>query len=113
MYLGPGQGSLEGRGGRSRAVEVHVEPLGVAAVPHTRLLRLAGARMALAVHVLRQADVGDAGGVLADQVDVRVEDGGVHRLTVLTQHWRRTRDTRFTDRRRMIYMRFMMSTFRA
>ena len=99
-YLGPGKGSLEGRGGRSRAVEVHVEPLGVAAVPHARLLRLAGARAALAVHVLRQADVGDAGGILADQVHVRVEDGGVHRLTVLTQHWGgRTRETRFIDKR--------------
>lgn len=65
---------------------MHVEPLGVAAVPHARLLRLAGARPALAVYVLRQADVGYAGGVLADQVDVRVEDGGVHRLAVFTQH---------------------------
>ena len=65
---------------------MHVEPLGLAAMPHARLLRLAGARPALAVHVLRQADVGDAGGVLADQVDVGVQDGGVHRLTVFTQH---------------------------
>lgn len=76
--------SLERCGGRPRAVEVHAEPLGVAAVPHACLLRLAGARAALAVHVLRQADVGDAGGVLADQVHVGVEDGGVHGLAVLT-----------------------------
>lgn len=65
---------------------MHVEPFGVAAMPHTRLLRLTGARAALTVHVLRQTDVGDARGVLADQVDVGVEDGGVHWLTVFTQH---------------------------
>ena len=65
---------------------MHVEPLGISAMPHARLLRLAGARPALAVHVLRQADVGDAGGVLADQMDVGVEDGGVHRLAVFTQY---------------------------
>lgn len=65
---------------------MHVEPLGVTAMPHARLLRLAGARPALGVDVLRQADVGDAGGVLADQMDMRVEYGGVHRLAVFTQH---------------------------
>lgn len=65
---------------------MHVEPFGIAAMPHTRLLRLAGARPALAVDVLRQADVGDAGGLLTDQMDVGVEDGGVHRLAVFTQH---------------------------
>ena len=66
---------------------MHIEPFGIAALPHARLLRLAGARPPLAVDVLRQADVSDAGGVLADQVDVGVEDGGVHRLAVFTQHW--------------------------
>lgn len=65
---------------------MHIEPFGIAAMPHTRLLRLAGAWPALAVHVLRQADVGYAGGVLADQMDVGVEDGGVHWLAVFTQH---------------------------
>lgn len=69
-------------------MEVHIEPFGVAAMPHARLLRLAGAWPALAVHVLRQADVGYAGGVLADQMDVGVEDGGVHGLAVFTQHCR-------------------------
>lgn len=66
---------------------MHVEPFGIAALPHARLLRLAGARPALSVHVLRQADVRYAGSILADQVDVRVEDGGVHGLAVFTQHW--------------------------
>ncbi len=65
---------------------MHIEPLGIAAMPHTSLLRLAGARPALAVDVLRQADVGNAGGVLADQMDVGVEDGGVDWLAVFTQH---------------------------
>lgn len=65
-------------------MKVHVEPLGVAAVPDSRLLGLAGARPALTVHVLGQADVSDAGGVFSDQVHVRVQDGGVHGFTVFT-----------------------------
>lgn len=81
-------GSLQRRRRCSRAVEVHIEPFGVAALPHARFLRLAGARSALAVHVLRQADVGYAGRVVADQMHVRVEDGGVHGLAVFTQHCR-------------------------
>jgi len=64
---------------------VHVLPPALAAVPHARLLRLAGARPVLAVHVLGEADVGDAGGVLPDQVHVRVQDGGVDGLSVLGQ----------------------------
>lgn len=55
-------------------------------MPHASLLRLAGARPPLAVDVLRQANVGDAGSLLANQMDVRVEDGGVHWLAVFTQN---------------------------
>lgn len=65
---------------------MHIEPFGIAAMPHARLLRLAGARPALGVHVLRQTDVGDAGGILANQMHMGVEDGGVHWLAVFTQH---------------------------
>lgn len=65
---------------------MNVEPLAVAAVPHAGLLRLAGARPAARVHELREADVRDARRVLADQVHVRVEQGGVHRLIVLAEH---------------------------
>lgn len=65
---------------------MHVEPLGVATVPHARLLRLAGTRTALAVNVLCQADVSDARCILSDQVHMRVQDSGVHWLIVLTQH---------------------------
>lgn len=43
-----------------------VEPLGISTVPHTRLLRLAAAWPALAVDILRQSDVSDAGGVLSN-----------------------------------------------
>lgn len=67
-------------------MEVHIEPFGITAMPHTRLLRLAGAWPALAVDVLRQADVGYAGGILTDQMDMGIEDGGVHWLAVFTQH---------------------------
>lgn len=79
--------SLQGCGWCSWAVEVHVEPLGVAAMPHTSLLWLAGARPSLTVDVLRQADVGDAGGILANQMDVGVENGGVHWFAVFTQNY--------------------------
>lgn len=65
---------------------VHVEPLAVAAVPDARLLGLRGAGPALPVDVLRQADVGDAGGVLPDDVHVRVQDGRVDWLAVLRQY---------------------------
>lgn len=66
---------------------VDVEPLAVAAVPDARLLGLRGAGPALAVDVLRQADVGDARRVLPDDVHVRVQDGRVDRLAVLRQYW--------------------------
>lgn len=65
-----------------------VLPPALPAVPYSGLFRLAGARAALAVHKLRQADVGDAGGVVPDDVHVRVEDGGVDGLAVLGEHWR-------------------------
>lgn len=68
---------------------MNVEPLSVTTVPHPGLLGLAGTGTARGVHKLREADVGDARGILPDQVDVRVEQGGVHRLAVLTQHWGR------------------------
>lgn len=63
-----------------------VLPLAVSAVPDASLLRLAGARSALVVDKLSQPDIGDASGVLADQVDVGVQDGGVDGLVVLSQN---------------------------
>lgn len=57
-----------------------VLPLAVTTVPDASLLRLHGARHAVEVHILGEADVGDAGGFLADQVDVRVEQDGVYGL---------------------------------
>lgn len=64
-------------------MEVNIEPLALAAMPHPGLLRLAGARAARGVHKLSEPDVGDARGLLADQVHVGVEQSGVHRLAVL------------------------------
>lgn len=61
-----------------------VKPLALAAVPDAGLLRLAAARAALGVDVLRQPDVRDAGGVFSDEVNVRVQDSGVHGFVVLT-----------------------------
>lgn len=66
-------------------MEVDVLPLAVAAMPDASLLRLHGARHAVAVDVLREADVGDAGGFVPDQVDVGVEQDGVDRLLPLRQ----------------------------
>lgn len=63
-----------------------VLPPALPAVPYSGLLRLAGAGAALTVHKLRQADVSDAGGVVSDDVHVRVEDGGVDGLAVLGEH---------------------------
>lgn len=71
-------------------MEVDVEPLAVTAMPHPGLLRLAGAGAALAIDELCKADVGDAGSLLSNQMNVRVQQGGVDRLTVLTQHCRNT-----------------------
>lgn len=67
-------------------MEVDIEPLGITTVPHACLLRLAAAWPALAVDVLREADVGNASRVLANQVHVRIQDGGVDRLAVFTQY---------------------------
>lgn len=65
---------------------MYILPLAVPAVPHAGLLGLAGTGSALAIDVLCQADVGDARRVLADDVHVRVQDGGVDWLAVLGQH---------------------------
>lgn len=66
---------------------VDIEPLAISAVPDTGLLGLRGAGPALAVDVLCQADVGDAGGVLPDDMHVGVQDGRVDGLAVLRQYW--------------------------
>ena len=66
---------------------MNIEPLSIATMPHPGLLRLAGPRTACRVHKLREPDVGYARGVLANQVHVGVEQGGVHGLAVLAQHW--------------------------
>lgn len=76
----------------SWTVEVDVEPLGIAPMPHAGLFRLAGARPPLSVDVLRQANVGDAGGVLTNQMHVGVEDGGVHGFAVFTQNCDNTKE---------------------
>lgn len=63
-----------------------VLPLAVSAMPDASFLRLTGPRPTLAVNILSQTDVSDAGRVLADQVDVGVQDGGVDRFAVLSQN---------------------------
>lgn len=67
-------------------MEVDVLPPALPAVPHPRLLGLAGAGPPRPVHELRQADVGDAGGLVPDHVHVGVEDGGVDGFAVLGEH---------------------------
>lgn len=63
-------------------MEVDDLPLAITAVPHAGLLRLGGARDAPRVQVLCDADIGDAGRLVTHQVDVGIQDGGVHRLAV-------------------------------
>lgn len=67
-------------------MEVDVKPLAITAMPHTCLLRLAATWAALAVDVLRQPDIRNTGSILPDEMNMRIEDSGVHRLVVLTQH---------------------------
>lgn len=66
-------------------MEVDIKPLAITTVPHTRLLRLAATWAALAVDVLRQTDIRNTGSILPDEMNMRIEDSGVHRLVVLTQ----------------------------
>lgn len=71
-----------------------VLPLAVAAVPDAGLLGLHGAGHAVAVDVLGEADVGDAGRLVSDQVDVGVQQDGVDRLLGLGQSCREEQEGR-------------------
>ena len=66
-------------------MEVDVVPLAVAALPDACLLGLGGTGGAPPVQVLGEADVGDAGGVVPQQVDMGVEQDGVDRAAGLRQ----------------------------
>ena len=81
-------------GRRPRSVEVDDLPFAIPAVPDAGLFRLGRAGDAAGVQVLRDADVGDAGRLVTHQVDVGVQDGGVHRLAVPRPHCRRGREGR-------------------
>lgn len=76
---------VDGDGRRPRAMEVHVLPLAVPAVPHACLFRLHGLWHPAAVHVLREPDVRNAGSIITHQVDVGIQDDGVDRLAALGQ----------------------------
>lgn len=69
-------------------MEVDVLPLAITAVPDAGLLGLHGARHAVAVNVLCEADVGDAGRLVPDQVDVGVQQDGVDGQFPLRQSYR-------------------------
>lgn len=47
---------------------------------------MGGAGRPVGVDVLRHSDVSDAGSLVSNQVDVRVQDGGVDWFTVLGPH---------------------------
>lgn len=81
-------------GRRPGSVEVDDLPFAIPAVPDAGLFRLGRAGDAAGVQVLRDADVGDAGRLVTHQVDVGVQDGGVHRLAVPGPHCRRGREGR-------------------
>lgn len=63
-------------------------PFAIPAVPDAGLLGLGGAGDPSRIHVLRDADVGDAGRLVSHQVDVGVQDRRVHGLAVPGPHWR-------------------------
>lgn len=63
-------------------------PFAIPAVPDAGLLGLGGAGDPSRIHILRDADVGDAGGLVSHQVNVGVQDCCVHRLAVPRPHWR-------------------------
>lgn len=93
MTEGRKKGLLLGQdGGRPRSVEVDDLPFAIPAVPDAGLLRLGRAGDAARIQVLRDADVGDAGRLVAHQMDMGVQDGGVHGLAVPRPHWRRGRE---------------------
>lgn len=66
-------------------MEVDILPLAVSTVPDARLLRLHGARHAIAVDVLGETYISDAGGLVTNQVDMGVEQNGVDRVLGLGQ----------------------------
>lgn len=66
---------------------VDIKPLAISAVPDTGLFRLCGAGPALAINVLCQADIRDAGSIFTNDMDMGVQDGGVYWLAVLRQYW--------------------------
>lgn len=63
-----------------------IQPLAIPAVPDPGLFRLRGARPALAVDILRQANVGNASGIVANNMNVGVQYGGMDWLAVLGQY---------------------------
>lgn len=87
------------------AMDVHVLPLVVALMPNARLFWLVSVSMTLSgietfvidlmdtsgqfnslINVLRQTNIGNAGRVIAQQMDMWVEDGRVNGFTVLAEH---------------------------
>lgn len=74
----------------SRAVVVDVQPFAISAVPNAGLFWLRGAGPALAIDILCQADVCNAGSIFTNDMDMGVQDGGVYWLAVLRQYWQNT-----------------------
>lgn len=69
-------------------MEVNNLPFAIPTVPDAGLLGLGSAGDPSRVHILRDADVGNAGGLVSHQVDVGVQDRRVHGLAVPGPHWR-------------------------
>lgn len=76
-------------------MEVNNLPFAIPAVPDAGLLGLGSAGDPSRVHVLRDANVGNAGGLVSHQVDVGVQDRRMHGLAVPGPHWRGTSTSRF------------------
>ena len=75
----------DGGGGSAGAMQMGALPAAAVALgPDAGFLCLPGARGSVLVDELRESDVGDAGGVVSDEVNVGVEQSGVGGLGVAT-----------------------------
>lgn len=66
-------------------MEVNVLPFSIAALPHSGLFGLHGARHAIPVHVLGQSNISNACSVFPDEMHMWVQEDGVHRLISFRQ----------------------------
>lgn len=63
----------------------------------------------LLINVLRQSNVGNAGRIVAQQMDVWIEDGRVDGFTILSQHWKHKQWKQMRKEKWLNYHRKLLS----